>query len=97
MGGGIETATLTLDSITASDPGVTIDTANDNASIDLLDGDAATVSIAGTTDGNESGPVDGVFTLTQSTVAVSDTVITYTWPRSTPAGERATPARAADV
>ena len=36
------------------------------------------MSLAGTTDGNETGPVDGVFTLTQSTVAVSDTVVSYT-------------------
>ena len=38
----------------------------------------ADVSIVGTTDGNEAGPVDGVFTVTQSTTAVSDTVIDYT-------------------
>ncbi|NNF50385.1 MAG: DUF11 domain-containing protein, partial [Woeseiaceae bacterium] len=75
---GTETVTVTLTAITASDPGITIDAANDNASIDILDGDAATVSIAGTTDGNEAGPVDGVFTVTQSTSSVSDTVITYT-------------------
>ena len=74
---GPETVEITLTGITASDPGITIDAANDSDSIDILDGDAATVSIAGTTDGNEAGPVDGVFTVTQSTTAVSDTVVSY--------------------
>ena len=73
---GTETVTITLDTITASDPGITIGTASD--SIDILDGDSATVSIAGTTDGNETGPVTGVFTVTQTATAVSDTVIDYT-------------------
>ena len=36
------------------------------------------MSIAGTTNGNEAGAVDGVFTVTQTTEAVSDTVIDYT-------------------
>ena len=74
---GTETVTVTLTAITASDPGIIIDAANDNDAIDILDGDSATVSIAGTTDGNEAGPVDGVFTVTQTTIAVSDTVLTY--------------------
>ena len=38
----------------------------------------AGVDILRATDGNEAGPVDGVFTLTQSTAATSDTVVTYT-------------------
>ena len=74
---GTETVTVTLTGITASDPGITIDAANDSDSIDVLDGDAAQLSIAGTTDGNEAGPVDGVFTVTQTTAAVSGTVISY--------------------
>ena len=73
---GTETVIITLDTITASDPGITIGTASDT--INILDGDSATVSIAGTTDGDEDGPVDGVFTVTQTTTAVSDTVIDYT-------------------
>ena len=73
---GTETVIITLDAITASDPGITIATASD--SIDILDGDSATVSISGTTDGNEAGPIDGLFTLTQSVAAASNTVIDYT-------------------
>ena len=64
--------------MTASDPGVTLDAGAGASTITLLDGDAAAVSIVATTDGDETGPVDGVFTLTQSTIAVSDTVISYT-------------------
>ena len=44
------------------------------STIRLLDGDAATVSIVSTSDGDEEGPVDGVFTVTQSTASISDTV-----------------------
>ena len=83
---GTETVTVTLTGITASDPGITIDGANDSDSIDVLDGDAAQLSIAGTTDGNETGPVDGVLTVTQSTTAVSDTVISYTGGGTATAG-----------
>ena len=83
---GTESIEITLGSITASDPGITIDAANDNDAIDILDGDAATVSLAGTTNGDESGPVDGVFTVTQSTTAVSDTVVSYTVAGTATAG-----------
>ena len=75
---GTETVEITLDSITASDPGISIDNANANATINILDNDSATVSIAGTTDGNETGPDDGVFTVTQTALAANDTEIDYT-------------------
>ena len=88
---GTETVEITLGSITASDPGVTLDAANDNDAINILDGDAATVSLTGTIDGNESGPVDGVFTVTQTSVAVSDTVVSYTIAGSATAGDDYTP------
>ena len=76
--GGIETVIVTLTAITASDPGVTIDGAADNATVNIIDNDTATLSIAGTTNGNETGPVDAVFTVTQSTDTLNDTVISYT-------------------
>ena len=74
---GTETIEVTL---TGTDnPQLTIAaTPDDVASIDLLDANTATISIAGTTDADESGPVDGVLTVTQTTVSVSDTVISYT-------------------
>ena len=40
-----------------------------------------TVSIAGTTDGNEAGPVNGVFTVTQTAESSTDTVVSYTVTR----------------
>ena len=75
---GTELVTVTLTAITASDPGITIDAANDSDSIDILDGDDRTVIMSGTTDDIEGGRIDGVFTVTQSTTAVSDTVLSYT-------------------
>ena len=72
----LENVTITLATITA-DPQITIDTANDDATIDIIDNDSASVSIAGTTDGNEAGAVAGVFTVTQSAESSTDTVLTY--------------------
>ncbi len=74
---GSETVVVTLTG--TGNPAVTVAASpNDSASINILDGDAATVSVAATTDGNEAGPVNGVFTVTQSAVSASNTVITYT-------------------
>ena len=44
----------------------------------ITDNDAATVSIAATTDGNEAGVVDGVFTVTMTNPSDTDTVVNYT-------------------
>ena len=74
---GLENVTLTLATI-SGDPQIGIDTANDVASIDVADNDAATVSIVGTSSGNEDGPVSGVFTVTQTAISSTDTVLTYT-------------------
>jgi hypothetical protein len=77
--GVAETVVVTLDSITASDPGISIDSANNVATVNISDNDSATVSIAATTqDADETGPVNGVFTVTQSAASVNDTVISYT-------------------
>jgi hypothetical protein len=43
----------------------------------ISDNDSAVVGFAGTTDGDETGPVDGVFTLTLSAPSSSDTVLSY--------------------
>ena len=74
---GSETVIVTL---TGTDnPGITVAASpNDSATLNILDGDTANVSISATTNGNESGPVDGQFTLTQSVSSATDTVITYT-------------------
>lgn len=46
--------------------------------ITITDNDAATISIANTTNGAEAGPTNGVMTVTQSAVSVTDTVVAYT-------------------
>ncbi len=72
-----ETVIVTLSGITASDPGITIDAAANDATVNIIDNDSAVVSIAATTNGAEQGPVDGIFTVTQSAVAANDTIIAY--------------------
>ena len=47
------------------------------ATVNILDNDSATVSIAATTDANEAGPIDGLFTLTMTTASESATVVSY--------------------
>ena len=48
------------------------------ATVNILDNDSATVSIAATTDANETSSVQGLFTLTQTTTSESATVVSYT-------------------
>ncbi|MBI5756942.1 MAG: hypothetical protein HZA46_00325 [Planctomycetales bacterium] len=43
----------------------------------ISDNDSAVVGFAGTADGDETGPVDGVFTLTLSASSSTDTVLSY--------------------
>ena len=43
----------------------------------ITDNDAATVTLANTTQGNETGPVSGVMTLTQTAVSATNTVLAY--------------------
>ncbi|MGB5512457.1 MAG: OmpA family protein, partial [Woeseiaceae bacterium] len=88
---GDEDVQITLGSITAGDPGITLDAANDNAAINILDSDTAEVSIAATTDGNEAGPIDGVFTVTQSNVSTSDTQLSYNVAGTATSGSDYTP------
>ena len=62
---GVETVIVTL---TGTDnAGITVATSpNDTATVNIADADTADVSVAATTNGNEAGPVDGQFTVTQS-------------------------------
>jgi uncharacterized repeat protein (TIGR01451 family) len=82
---GTETVIVTL---TATDnPGITVAAGpNDTATVNILDNSGATVSIATTTDANEAGPVNGQFTVTQSSMSVLDTVISYTVAGTATAG-----------
>ena len=45
------------------------------ATVNILDNDSATVSIAATTDANETSTANGLFTLTQTTTSESATVV----------------------
>ena len=73
---GTETVIVTL---TGTDnPGITVAASPaDTATVDILDANAATVSISSITDANEAGPVDGQFMVTQSTTSATDTVVSY--------------------
>ena len=50
------------------------------ATIAVLDGDAAAVSITATADGDETGPVDGLFTVTQSATSAGN--VMRMWSRA---------------
>jgi len=73
-----ETVIVTLTAITGDDPQISINTAQNAATLQIIDNDTALVRIAGTTNGTEAGPSDAVFTLTQTAVSTSDTVLSYT-------------------
>lgn len=73
-----ETVVVTLDGITSGAALVIVDANNNAATVQIADNDSAQVSVSATAGGNETGPVSGVFTVTQSAVSSSDTVISYT-------------------
>ncbi len=72
---GSETVIITLTGITSGSAtlGGTIAATNT-----IADNDAATVSIANTTNGAEAGPVNGVMTLTQTLASATNSVVSYT-------------------
>ena len=72
-----ETVIVQLNSVTSGDPEISIDRGADTATVTIFDNDTATVSIAKTTDADETGPVSGQFTVTQTTTSSTDTVISY--------------------
>jgi Calx-beta domain len=71
---GNETVIVTLTAITsgAASLGATLIATNT-----IADNDSATMSIANTTNGAETGPLAGVLTVTQTNVSATDTVISY--------------------
>ena len=82
---GTETVIVTLDSTDNVLIGIATGPA-DTATIDILDNDTAEVSIATTTDANETGSVQGLFTLSQTTTSESATVVSYTVTGTATAG-----------
>ncbi len=71
-----ETVIVTLTAVTAGNSGITLGTTVD-ATMNLTDDDTATVTIAKITDGNENGPVNGVFRVTQTAASSTATTLTY--------------------
>ena len=71
---GSETALLTLTSVTS---GLATLSGSVAASNTIADNDSATVSLANTTNGAETGPVSGVMTVTQTAVSATNTVLAY--------------------
>src|SRR5207247_184515 len=74
---GTETVSVTLSAISSGDPQIALGAAN-SATLSLADNDTSTLSIATTRDGNESGPVSGLFTVSLTQASATDTVLSYT-------------------
>ena len=75
---GGETFNITLSALSNSFGGALTFTAGAQSRL-IVDNDAATVSIANTTNGTETGPAAGTLTVTQSLVSSFDTVIALTY------------------
>ena len=74
-----ESVIVTLTGLSAGDADIALDgtVANRTATVNITDNDAATVSIAKILDGAEPSP-NGMFTVTQSAISSTDTIINYT-------------------
>ncbi|NVJ67540.1 MAG: DUF11 domain-containing protein, partial [Gammaproteobacteria bacterium] len=72
----VESDETVVMSIAGASSNATITTASANGTI--INDDASEISIAATTNGNETGPVDGQFTVTLSSPSDTDTIIAYT-------------------
>ena len=87
------TSTLTITAVDdqlvegpESFPGVTLSAPTSTASVstagsgtvNITDNDTATVSVAGTLNGSETGPASATFTVTQSAASSTDTVVAFT-------------------
>src|SRR5207249_2934138 len=73
---GTETVSVTLSAITSGAPQIALGAAN-SATLNIADNDTATVTIATTRDGDESGPVSGLFTVSLTQASATATVISY--------------------
>jgi hypothetical protein len=83
---GTETVLLALTGSTPGSPSVLINTASDEATVEIADNDAAQVSIAAGRAGNETGAVSGQFTLSLSAASATDTTIAFTLGGTATAG-----------
>jgi hypothetical protein len=72
-----ETVIATI-SLGSHDPLVTLNPQQTSATATIQDNDAAQVSVAAAAQGNEAGPINGRFTITQSAASSVATVVSYT-------------------
>src|SRR5262249_348558 len=76
-----EAVVVTLTGFGSHDPDITLDSnpANLTATVNITDDDTATVSVAGTVDGNEGSPrtSNATFTGTQTLASSTDTVVNF--------------------
>ena len=73
-----ETVTVTLTAITGGDADISIDSANDDATVTITDDDSALVSIAATDPGVAEPADNGQFTVSMTNQSDTATVISYT-------------------
>ncbi len=93
---GAETVIVTLSGISSGDTDITIDAANQTASVSIADNDTATVSLARVSDGAEAAtPTAGKFRVTQTKASAADTVLSYTVSGTATAGLAAITRRSA--
>src|SRR5207249_3769349 len=85
-----ETVSVTLSAISNGDPQIALGAAN-SATLSIADNDTAAMSIATTRDGNESGPVSGLFTVSLTQASATDTVLSYTVSGTAVSGSDFTP------
>src|SRR3989449_76464 len=85
-----ETVSVTLSAISSGDPQIALGAAN-AATLSLADNDTATVSIATTRDGDESGPVNGLFTVSLTRASATDFVLSYSVGATSTSGPDFTP------
>jgi hypothetical protein len=79
--------TVIVNLLTENHVGTTIHITNNTDTVTIYDDDTAEVDIAKTTDGDEEGPVDGVFTVTQSLPSSADTELSYSVGGSATSGD----------
>src|SRR5439155_781127 len=85
-----ETVSVTLSAITNGDSQIALGAAN-SATLNIADNDMAALSIATTRAGNESGPINGLFTVSLTQASATDTVISYTVSGTAVSGSDFTP------
>jgi hypothetical protein len=83
---GTETVIVTLTSVAAGDPQITLSTGAAAATVSIADNESGLISIAATTAGSETGPTNGRFTVTQGGITATNTVIAYQVAGSASAG-----------